>query len=44
MKQVVREVLVDWKRITLEEAIFMMDNHEGEAFIDGDWKVAVFVE
>ena len=44
MKRTEREVVIDWKDITLEEAIFRMSIHEGESYVDGDRKVVVFIE
>jgi len=36
--------LVGWNEVTLEEAIVMMEKHDGEAWIDGDRNMVVFVE
>ena len=44
MKRTEREVVIDWKDITLEEAVFRMSIHDGECYVDGDRKAVVFVE
>lgn len=45
MKQFSREMAFAWDcGITLEEAVFMMEKHEGESYIDGDRKAVVMLE
>lgn len=44
MKRTEREVVIAWSEITLEEAVFRMGKHDGEAYIDGDRKAIVFIE
>ena len=39
-----REVVIIWDAVTLEEAVYLMGNHDGEAYIDGDRKVLVMIE
>ena len=37
-------VEIGWEKLTLEEAIYLMINHNGECYIDGDKRTVVMIE
>ena len=39
-----RVVEIPWDSVTLEEAVYLMANHDGETWIDGDRETVVMVE
>ena len=39
-----RVVEIPWERVTLQEAVDLMANHDGNCWIDGDRETVVMVE
>ena len=39
-----RVIEIPWDSVTLEEAIYLMANHDRESFIDGDKKCIIIKE
>lgn len=39
-----RVIVIPWESVTLEEAIYLMANHGGETWIDGDQKAVMMIE
>ena len=39
-----RVVETPWEGLTLEEAVHLMEKHDGECYIDGDRETVVMVE
>ena len=38
-----RVVEIPWENLTLQEAVYLMANHDGETWIDGDRETVVMV-
>lgn len=39
-----RVMVIPWESVTLEEAVYLMTNHDGETWMDGDRKTVMMVE
>ena len=39
-----RVIEIPWERLTLKEAVYLMENHDGECHIDGDRRTVVMAE
>lgn len=39
-----RVVEIGWDKLTLEEAVYLMENHDGECWVDGDMRTIVMEE
>ena len=39
-----RVVEIPWERVTLEEAVYLMANHDGNCWVDGDRETVVIAE
>ena len=35
---------IPWDSVTLEEAVYLMANHDGDCYIDGDRRTMMMVE